>query len=526
MIHGLDTGFLIAAEMVEHAEHVAARDALARLSVGLARYSARGNKPTMRIFSLTHARWVIASPIVVVLMLMCRPAVQTNYRNDSNRPAETVDDLIRQLRAPEGKIKFDLFGLLEHSTPMKKLVEKGDAIQPRLLNELNDPRSRNEVAVILGQIGNKDALPSLIAVLPTKEQLTPDEDFSSRCLLDALSQLTGMSLGVGYKFRPAYTPEFRAQWQAWYKTNKGYLYTPSNLKMTGNSWDRVRVAVDVEAKFAAMSTAAYRQEHPWVSYEQIKTWRDDPAYERKLKNFCFPIILNRTWSYHGNTSREAIRSLGLIQDPRALSALHSLCGLADDSIDTHDLLWALEDVRDPSTIPFLEMIPQSRDVRLQPYDIESKRLRAIERFRLLERFGKEVESKPFGADQQTYFMKCLERAKGVEELIAGLCKTNDYSWSDYLQVAGHVDKEPVRACLKQMASDDSLDDSSRIKVHVALARLGEKASIEHLKMSLTYKEPGVRFAAAEGLWALGAGMASKRSWRSPAYALLRRVLKE
>jgi hypothetical protein len=29
MIHGLDTGFLVAAEMLEHAEHVAARDTFA-----------------------------------------------------------------------------------------------------------------------------------------------------------------------------------------------------------------------------------------------------------------------------------------------------------------------------------------------------------------------------------------------------------------------------------------------------------------------------------------------------------------
>jgi len=31
MIHGLDTGFLIAAEILEHAEHLAARDTCARL---------------------------------------------------------------------------------------------------------------------------------------------------------------------------------------------------------------------------------------------------------------------------------------------------------------------------------------------------------------------------------------------------------------------------------------------------------------------------------------------------------------
>lgn len=31
MIHGLDTGFLVAAEVTEHAEHVGARDTIARL---------------------------------------------------------------------------------------------------------------------------------------------------------------------------------------------------------------------------------------------------------------------------------------------------------------------------------------------------------------------------------------------------------------------------------------------------------------------------------------------------------------
>ena len=34
MIHGLDTGFLVAAEVAEHAEHTAARETLARLTAG------------------------------------------------------------------------------------------------------------------------------------------------------------------------------------------------------------------------------------------------------------------------------------------------------------------------------------------------------------------------------------------------------------------------------------------------------------------------------------------------------------
>jgi hypothetical protein len=31
MIHGLDTGYLVAAEVLEHADHAAARDTLARM---------------------------------------------------------------------------------------------------------------------------------------------------------------------------------------------------------------------------------------------------------------------------------------------------------------------------------------------------------------------------------------------------------------------------------------------------------------------------------------------------------------
>ncbi len=291
---------------------------------------------------------------------------------------------------------------------MLKLVEQGNAIQPILLTELKEPRIRNEVALILAQIGDKDALPHLIEFLPTKEKLTDDEAFSTTCLLYALWQLTGMELGIHHKFSPEYTPEFRTEWQVWYESNKDYLYTPSKPKQTTYSWGRDKVLVDVEAKLAARSTSAYRKENPWVTYEDIKTWRDGPAYERNLKDFCFSVILNFSWNPHGYAPREAVRAgSGRIRDPRALAALHKLCTFAEDIQSCYDLIWTLEEIGDPSSIPVLEKIPRSKVELNEPYSNEPKRLSAIARLRLLEKYGKELKGKPFGPHQDCTFPQRL-----------------------------------------------------------------------------------------------------------------------
>src|SRR5205085_1734516 len=51
--------------------------------------------------------------------------------------------------------------------------------------------------------------------------------------------------------------------------------------------------------------------------------------------------------------------------------------------------------------------------------------------------------------------------------------------------------------------DRSRDERARTMVHGALAKLGEKNSVDYLKRSLTHKMPRVRLAAAEGLWHIG-----------------------
>jgi len=343
---------------------------------------------------------------------------------------------------------------------MRKLIEQGNAVQASLLPELKDARIRNQVALILGQIGDKNAVPHLIEFLPTEEELSEEANFSTLCLLHALGRLTGKNTGIG-RFGMEYTPDVRKEWQGWYASHKDYLYSPSQPKPP--SWGLARVLVDFEAKLAAQPTFDYRKAHPWITYDEIKIWREDLDYERNLKDFCFSIILN-------SSSREMVRSLGRIRDPRALSALHKLCSYAEDVEHCYDIIWTLEERGDPSSKPFLESIPRS--MREVSDSNEPRRLRAIERIRLLQRFDKVLKDKPFDAEDQTTYMNCLDNAKGVKDLVANLRnRDNDWCLRRYLRVAGFIDQDSVRSCLKQMSSDKSRDDRAKTMVHGALARL-------------------------------------------------------
>ena len=278
----------------------------------------------MRAPSPRRALRVIATLGVVVLLFLCRPSMPVSHPVENSASSGTIELEIRHLDSPEGKVQY--LGSMNprgpwfvYSEPMKKLVERGDGIQSRLLPELNDPRIRNEVVLVLARVGDRHAVPRLIELLPTKEDLTRQEGFTTTCLVFALKELTGLMQGLAYKFNTKYTPEVRVRWQAWHETNKDYLYTPPKPKPTLFATHWQRVAVDIEAKIAGRPTTAFRNDHPWIAYEEIAAWRPDPAYERKLWNFCFTEVVN----HHGTW--DAIEALGSIRDPRALSALHGLC---------------------------------------------------------------------------------------------------------------------------------------------------------------------------------------------------------
>jgi HEAT repeat protein len=417
------------------------------------------------------------------------------------QPVQPVDELVRQLYLPDGKVEYlftmNKYGPVFRNSPaMERLIKHGHAVQARLLPELKDPRIRNEIAFVLAEIGDQDVLPHLIEVLPTTAKLTKEESFSVMCLLSVLGKLTGAGCG-DYE---NYTPECRQGWKARYESCNDYLFAVA--KPTQFPWARIQI--DVEAKMAGQATSAYREEHPWIAYDDIKVWRDDPAYQLQLKNYCFSVILNSSWHPHAYVDWRAHQALGRIRDPRALAAVHKLCTYAKDLDDCHSLMPALGERGDPSSIPVLEALARSNKVTEEPHRYEEYRVEAIERIQLLRKHGDKLKGKPFDAPQQIDFMRCLEDPAGMDHFVAELRDlNNDWYLSRKLRVASYLNNESVLSCLKEMAADMSRSDSSRTLVHGALARLGEKDSIDQLKLALGHKQPPVRLAAAEALWHLG-----------------------
>jgi HEAT repeat protein len=467
----------------------------------------------MRRFSLSHGLRLAAGLLVAGLLVPCRP---------HDRAADTpgsIDDDIHQLATPGGKVEKwpGMRGglVFVFSPPMDRLAARVRAAQPRLLAALDDPRTRDEAALVLGRVSDADALPRLIDLLPKAAELSEEEGHTTACVLNALRELTGMDLGNRDWFAPAYSPQVRSDWGNWYAANKNYLYTPpgpAGQFRTGRGWDPFdleacprlnRVMLDLEAKITGTPTAAYRRARPLISYEEIRIWRDGPVYEVRLRDFCFQVLLNPTDTAHGYLPRGAIRALGIISDPRALEALHAMCGLAGDLDDASELVTVLGERGDPSSLPVIEKIPPAKPRSGHEPD-ERRRKYAAERIRLLQKYPGEVTGKPFGPEQQTDYLLCLDGDLGVQSLAANL-RNREYDCflPMYTREAGYVDWPAVRSCLKEIAADPARDDRAKALAHGALARLGEPGSIEYLRRALAHDRPGVRLAAAEGLWRLG-----------------------
>jgi HEAT repeat protein len=461
----------------------------------------------MRMPSLFRSKWVVAGFCVTLLLVIGFKLIRWNPPPGNDGKASTVDELIHQLHARlesgNDQRLSDLFGPFRDSdSPVQKLIDLGDTIQPRLLEELKDTRIRNEIAIVLSRLGNKDAIPYLIELLPAKKNSTEEEKLATECLLIALCRITGMNIGHFDKFPVEYSPEFKAEWTAWYDANKNYLYTPP-LSMQKSLFS-TRALVDGEAKLSSRTSEVYRQEHPWIDFDEVKEWRDDPAYERKLKAFCFSVLLNNTWNAYGPSTRDGIRALGRLSDPLALTALHTFCSQERDLDDCRDLVRTLGDRGDPLSKPVIEQIPKSSVERPDWDSNEAIRERALERIRLLQKYGHELKGKSFDEEQQTDYMRCLDSPKGVDQLIEYLKNRKyDVFLSRYLLVAGYVDHESVRSYLKKMVEDETRDERARTLVQGALARLSVKGSLDSLKQLLSHRHPGVRLAAAEGLWQMG-----------------------
>jgi len=117
--------------------------------------------------------WSILALAIVVsgalVGALCQPAAAADSAAAAQSAAETVDSLIRDLRA----ISHNISGLPE---PMRKLEEIGaPAVGPLLaLLKENDYAVQRVAVQTLGRIGDRRAVKPLILLL--KRQNTPEED--------------------------------------------------------------------------------------------------------------------------------------------------------------------------------------------------------------------------------------------------------------------------------------------------------------------------------------------------------------
>lgn len=406
---------------------------------------------------------------------------------------------VQALAGPDGRVEDlvlpgerDL--VIGSSPPMDRLAARGGAVQPRLIAALRDPARRDAAALVLGRVGDRDALPHLIDLLPAD---APGREgrFSRECVLTALARLTGRSVGLDHRFVPDDPPDVRADWRAWYAANRDYLYTPAD----GADQRGRRVTVDLEAKLARTPTDVYRRDRPRVRLDDVRVWRDDPGYEAALREYCFGVLPDTTDGRHG-----AIYELSAVPGPRALAALHGMCDLMTDADDAYHLITVLGERGDPASLAVIERVPRRAGEKAAKSRAEERRAWELERLRLRSKHGAALAGKPFDAEQQHLYLRCLDGDAGVAALAAELDdRGHDVFLARHAEVAGYVDRPEVRAALRRVADDATRPDRARVEAHAALARLGEAGSLAYLRRSLAHPAPMARLRAAEGLWRLG-----------------------
>lgn len=153
-----------------------------------------------------------------------------------------VKGLIDQLSDPANKVRAGPVivpggELLEFSPPMRKLMILGDKARGPLQARLGDRSVQNEVALILGAIGDETTVPALIQVYPEgdfrKAKHDSPEYLKGVCMTFALTYLTGQPIGRS-RWGADLQPENNKLWKEWWAKEGKTFKVPA--KKPNASW--------------------------------------------------------------------------------------------------------------------------------------------------------------------------------------------------------------------------------------------------------------------------------------------------
>ncbi len=307
--------------------------------------------------------------------------VAIEARRRAGDKAEEIDRLIEVLRTPEGKVECHMFvnpggPIVEHSPAMRTLEGMGSAIEPLLLDRMNDSEIRSEIAVVLASIGGVDSVSALVASIPPN-----DTRHQSYWCVYSLWMLTGLEMGIDHKGFVPWDPQIGERWRSWYDENGPYLYVPEHPRHAATSWGHDRVLVDLEAKNAGVPREVYRRARTQVRYEDVSDWKETPEYAATLREFCVSLLIQDLYD-GGHPWREAVLSLCQIDDPRARTAIDRLRKSSEaGSMALHDIQWGTEMARERDSPWTPERASEQRLADLRSYlknDIPRVRVDAAE----------------------------------------------------------------------------------------------------------------------------------------------------
>jgi hypothetical protein len=182
-----------------------------------------------------------------------------------------IDGLIRQLYEPAGKVVWDGSSIwpggegFSLTLPVMKLIYLGEKARPSVQKRLSDPAIQNEIALILGAIGDKSSISALIDAYPeidrrSKTPLYDNHPLHSKIVFftHALTYLTGEPIG---------------------RTNGGADCHPNNKRLWKEWW---RLA---EQDFRE---TADKLDATWVPAYPALTRRDAELYRKRFTELKLP----------------------------------------------------------------------------------------------------------------------------------------------------------------------------------------------------------------------------------------------